>query len=133
MAIRQLEKSREFLRSDMAKNKDLYEQFRAASIKAFEYTYELAIKTIHLELSQIIQNPKKLKEITFMASIEMAYQSGLVREISPFKTYREKRSAAIHSYYPDKAEKILDILGSFLLDCHYILERKKGSLSNEPA
>lgn len=36
-ALAQLQESLEFLDSDLAKNKKLYNQFRSATIQAFEY------------------------------------------------------------------------------------------------
>ncbi len=50
-AIKQLDKSLGFLHSELAQNNpDLYEQFRAAVIQAFEYTFELAIKMLRRQL-----------------------------------------------------------------------------------
>lgn len=125
-AIDQLEKSRSFLHSEMAKkNKDLYEQFRAAAIKAFEYTYELALKMLRRQLDQIVANPPELREMAFMDFIRTAYEAGLVREVPIFKTYRAKRNITSHTYAADKAEEILGVLDSFLRDARYILDELK--------
>ncbi|MBI2094699.1 MAG: nucleotidyltransferase substrate binding protein [Candidatus Omnitrophica bacterium] len=125
-AIDQLEKSRGFLRSEMAAgNKDLYEQFRAASIKAFEYTYELALKMIRRQLDQIAINPEELREMAFMDFIRTAHEAGLVREVPAFKVYREKRNITAHTYDADKAEEILPVLDPFLRDARYILGELK--------
>jgi len=125
-AIKQLEKSREFLHSKIArKNKDLYEQFRTASIKAFEYTYELALKMVRRQLEQITLNPEELREMVFMDFIRTAYEAGLVREVPIFKTYREKRNVTSHTYDAQKAELILSILDPFLCDARYILDELK--------
>ncbi|MBI4430306.1 MAG: nucleotidyltransferase substrate binding protein [Candidatus Omnitrophica bacterium] len=131
-AVAQLEKSMGFLHSELArKNKDLYEQFRTASIKAFEYTYELALKMIRRQLEQIALNPEELREMAFMDFIRTAYEAGLIREVPVFKAYREKRNITAHTYDADKAEAILSILDSFLHDARYILEelKKRNSVS----
>ncbi len=121
-AVSQLEKSRAFLHSDMGrKNKDLYEQFRAAAIQAFEYTYELALKMVRRQLEQIVANPSEIREMTFMDFIRTAYEAGLVREAPAFKIYREKRNITAHTYNADKAEEILTVLDPFLKDARYIL------------
>ena len=125
-AIRQIEKSRTFLRSDMAqKNAELYEQFRAAAIQAFEYTYELSLKMIRRQLAQIVDNPSELREMAFMDFIRTAYGAGLVCDVSAFKIYREKRNITAHTYDAGKAEAIIEVLDSFLRDVHYILEELK--------
>ena len=125
-AIKQLAKSKAFLRSEMAqKNKDLYEQFRAAAIQAVEYTYELALKMIRRQLGQIVANPSELKELAFMDFIRTAYEAGLVREPASFKVYHEKRNITAHTYDGEKAEEILEILDSFLRDVRTILEELK--------
>ena len=125
-AVGQLEKSRAFLHSEMAgKNKDLYEQFRLAAIQAFEYTYELALKMLRRQLDQIVANPAELREMSFMDFIRTAYEAGLVREVPPFKIYREKRNIIAHTYDAGKAEEILAVLDSFLVDARFILEELK--------
>ena len=124
--IEQLEKSLRFLHSDMAKkNKDLYEQFRAAAIQAFEYTYELALKMLRRQLDQILANPAELREMAFMDFVRTAHEAGLVREVPVFKIYREKRNITAHTYDAEKAEGILSILDSFLKDARYILGELK--------
>ena len=52
-AVIQLQKSLDYLHSDLAReDSGLREQFRAATIKAFEYSYELAVKMIRRQLVQ---------------------------------------------------------------------------------
>ena len=125
-AIGQMEKSRGFLHSEMAKkNKDLYEQFRASAIQAFEHTYELALKMLRRQLEQIVANPPELREMAFMDFIRTAYEAGLVLDVPAFKIYREKRNITAHTYDADKAEDILEILDSFLRDVRYLRDELK--------
>ena len=125
-AIQQLEKSRAFLHSEMAqKSKDLYEQFRAAAIQAFENTYELALKMTRRQLEQIVANPSELREMAFMDFIRTAYEAGLVREVAAFRIYREKRNITAHTYDANKAEEILEVLDSFLEDVRFIGDELK--------
>jgi nucleotidyltransferase substrate binding protein (TIGR01987 family) len=122
-AISQLEKSVSFLNSEMAaENTDLHEQFRAAVIQAFEYTYELAVKMIRRQLEQIVANPAELREMNFMELIRTAHEAGLVREVPPFKIYREKRNITSHTYDADTAEEILTVVNDFSGDMRFVLE-----------
>jgi nucleotidyltransferase substrate binding protein (TIGR01987 family) len=121
-AIVQLEKSISFLRSDMSEeNDDLREQFRAAVIQAFKFTYELAVKMVRRQLAQIVANPSELREMSFMELMRNAHEAGLIKAAPPFKIYREKRNVTTHTYDADKAEQILAIVDEFVEDMHYIL------------
>ena len=126
LAIKQLEKSRAFLHSEMGRtNKDLYEQFRAATIQAFEYTYELVLKMIRRQLEQIAANPSELREMVFMDFIRTAWEAGLVRDVPAFKIYREKRNITAHTYDAEKAEDIISVADPFLRDTHFVLQEFK--------
>ena len=125
-ALAQMEKSISFLNSEASRNdEELRNQFRAAVIQAFEYTYELAVKMIRRQLEQIVANPAELREMAFMDLIRTAAEAGLVREAPPFKVYREKRNITSHVYDEDKAEEMLSIMDSFLQDMRFLLGELK--------
>ena len=125
-ALTQLEKSIRFLNSEASRNDaELREQFRAAVIQAFEYTYELAIKMIRRQLEQIVATPAELREMAFMDLIRTAAEAGLVREVPPFKVYREMRNITSHVYDEDKAEEILSIMDSFIQNTYFLLGELK--------
>lgn len=125
-AIQQLEKSISYFNSDMAKNnEELKNQFRSASIQAFEYTYELCIKMIRRQLEVIVSNPAGLREMEFMDLVRTAYESGIVGEPVSYKTYREMRNITSHTYDQDKAEEIIKGLKSFLTEVKFVLGQIK--------
>jgi nucleotidyltransferase substrate binding protein (TIGR01987 family) len=125
-ATAQLEKSMKYLGSDAAKNdRDLYEQFRAATIQGFEYTYELCIKTIRRQLARIVANPGELREIEFMDLIRTAYEAGIVANPVSFKTYREMRNITSHTYDEAKAEDVIKITASFMKEVKSTIEQIK--------
>jgi nucleotidyltransferase substrate binding protein (TIGR01987 family) len=130
-AIAQLEKSKGFYHSKMAEeNDDLKEQFRAAVIQAFEYTYELAYKMIRRQLAQIVSNPAELKEMSFMDLIRTGKEAGLVREAPDYREYREKRNITSHTYDEDKALEIIAVIDSFLQEMRFLLyelKKRNGS------
>ena len=60
-AVAQLQRSFDYLHGDLAStDSDLREQFRAATIQAFEFTYELAVKMIQRQLTQIAAKSRRL-------------------------------------------------------------------------
>lgn len=133
-ALAQFTKSLTYYHSELAReNEDLKEQFRAAVIQAFEYTYELGIKMIKRQLAQIVPTPSELKEMNFMDLIRLAQESGIVKEALPFRTYREMRNITSHTYDEDKAEAILSITDAFLQDMQYVLSELKRRNSDTDA
>ena len=133
-AVEQLEKSMSFYHSPMAaENKDLKEQFRAATIQAFEFTYELAYKMIRRQLAQIVANPAELSEMSFMDLMRTAQEAGLVRDAVAYRVYREKRNITTHTYDAEKANAILSLVDSFLGDMHHVLDelRRRNGGGND--
>lgn len=125
-ALAQLEKSLEYLNSEASrKDKELRRQFRGATIQAFEYTYELAIKMIRRQLVQIAANPAELDQMDFMDLMRTAAEARLVREAPPFKVYREKRNLTSHTYEEEDAEEVVSILDAFLQDIRFTLKELK--------
>lgn len=121
-AICALEKSVAYLRSDLARDQGLRDQFRAASIQGFEFTYEVAHKMIKRQLEQIAASPALVDAMSYMQLIRSAAESGLVTDVARFKDYRDKRNITSHTYNPAKAEEIVGILDGFLIDVRFLLE-----------
>ncbi len=123
-ALDQLEKSYSYLNSDLAKkDQDLREQFRAATVQAYEYTYELACKMVLRQLEQIVPVPAELREMAFMDLMRSAHEAGLLREAPPFKIYREMRNITSHTYDAEVAEEILSVLDNFIRDARFLLQQ----------
>ncbi len=125
-ALRQLERSVSYLNSDQARQDgELREQFRAASIHAFEYTYELAVKMIRRQLDQIVASPAELRKMEFMDLIRTAAEAGLVRNVPAFKLYREMRNITSHTYDEEQAEEVISILDDFTPEMNNLLVELK--------
>ncbi len=56
-ALAALSTSLRYLESDLAADPDVKDQFRAAAIQAFEFTYELAYKFMKRQLEQVVPVP----------------------------------------------------------------------------
>jgi nucleotidyltransferase substrate binding protein (TIGR01987 family) len=119
----QLERSLAYLNSELARNDSgLREQFRAAAIQAFEFTYELAVKMIRRQLEQIVANPSELREMAFMDLIRSGAEAGLVEDVARYRLYREKRNITSHTYNEERSEEVLSVLDSFLTDTRFLLK-----------
>ncbi|MGH7075646.1 MAG: HI0074 family nucleotidyltransferase substrate-binding subunit [Stellaceae bacterium] len=103
----------------------LRKQFRAATIQAFEFTYELSMKMLRRQLAEIALSPTELPQLPFMDFIRTAADAGLVREVLPFRAYREKRNITSHTYNEDRAEEVVAGLDEFVADMRFILAQLK--------
>ena len=123
-ALGQLRKSLDYFQSPMAK-KDLalYAQFRGASIQAFEYSFELAVKMIRRQLAQIVPNPLDLVQMTFADLLQTAADAGLIDNVKRFLTYRNARNQTNHTYDEDKAADVAKVIPDFLKDASFLLEQ----------
>ncbi len=120
-ALTALEKSLKFLASDMARDPDLREQFRAAAIQAFEFTYELAFKMLKRQLEQMSADPAAIDTMGYMDVIRTGAEAGLIADIARYRDYREKRNITSHTYDQGKAELIVSILENFQEDVSRLL------------
>jgi nucleotidyltransferase substrate binding protein (TIGR01987 family) len=122
-ALTALETSLRYLRSDLAADPALADQFRAAAIQAFEFTYELAFKFMKRQLEEIVAVPSSVDEMTFMQVVRAAAEAGLVSDVSRFREYREARNITSHAYDRIKAERIAAELPRFAADVTDLLAR----------
>ena len=120
-ALAALERSLAFLYSDLAKDPALREQFRAASIQAFEFTHELGFKMLKRMLEQIVPDPASVDQMTYMQIIRTGAEAGFIADIARFKEYRDKRNITSHTYNETKAEEIVVVLRDFDNDLRYLL------------
>lgn len=121
-AVVQLQGSFDYLHSDLARDDaGLREQFRAATIQAFEFTYELAVKTARRQLARIVANPDALRMIDFADLMRDAADAGLVRDAPSWMRYREMRNRTSHTYDADRAEETVATMDEFLRDVRHLL------------
>jgi nucleotidyltransferase substrate binding protein (TIGR01987 family) len=111
-----LEKSLGFLDSNLARDPDLREQFRAAAIQAFEFTHELAFKMLKRRLAPMSPDPASLDMMTYMEIIRAGAEAGLIDDVARFRTYREMRNITSHTYDEAQAERIVAVLSDFCRD-----------------
>jgi nucleotidyltransferase substrate binding protein (TIGR01987 family) len=133
-ALTALDKSLGYLDSELAKDSGLREQFRAASIQAFEFTYEVAYKMLKRQLEAMAGSPSDVDQMTFMQLVRAGFEAGLVLDVGRFQDYRGKRNITSHTYDQDKAEEIVSVLGAFASDMRFLLaeleRRNAGDVSD---
>ena len=121
----QLKGSIDMYNSELAKSMPYTKKyFRAATIQAFEYTYELTFKMIKRYITISLNNPAEIDDMTFNDIIRVAYGKNIVRsDVSVWCEYRKKRGITSHTYNEEKAQKVFESAKKFLDETRYALCR----------
>jgi nucleotidyltransferase substrate binding protein (TIGR01987 family) len=132
-AISQLRRALEVSRSEVATaHPDLPALLRAATIQAFEYTYELSHKMLrrHLEASE--PDPAAVAAMSFNALIRLGFARGLLNEeLAVWLDFREARGATSHAYNERKAQAVFDSIPRFLAEATVLLERLRAASGSQ--
>lgn len=127
-ALAQLEKSLAFVESPLAKqDPGIREQFRAATIQAFEYTYELAWKMLKRRLEQDAPTPAEVDGLSFRDLIRAGAERGFVSDPERWFEYRDKRNLTAHTYSDATAEIVLAAARRFAPDARALLLKLRWS------
>lgn len=129
-AISQLEQSLAYYHSPLVQqDSGLVLQLRAASIQAFEYTYELSWKMLKRYLEVTEPNPYEIDEMTFADLIRTGCERNLLlSDLDTWKIYRHERSITSHTYDQQKAEEVFKNIPSFLQEAKYLLAQFKSRM-----
>src|SRR5688572_10594092 len=123
-ALEQLRKSLAFLNSDLAQDRDVYEQFRSATIQAFEYCYELSHKSLKRFLRVKTPSAETIDEMTFSEMIRTGYEKGLLKNSwSVWQNYRDARNKSSHAYEESVANTVLQKIPDFLEEASYLYRK----------
>lgn len=121
-SLKQLEKSLKYLESKESKaDSNLREQFRAAVIQAFEYSFELSWKLLKRYLENY--GLEKVDGLTAKQLFRTGYEQGLIREPTAWFGYLEKRNLTSHTYDGAVAERVYEGAKEFLGDAQYLLQK----------
>ncbi len=123
-ALEQLQKSLRFLNSDLAQDTELYEQFRSATIQAFEYCYELSHKSLKRFLQVQTPSSDMINAMSFPELIRTGYEKGLLQNSwSLWQEYRDARNKSSHAYDESVADKVLQKIPDFLDEALYLYDK----------
>jgi nucleotidyltransferase substrate binding protein (TIGR01987 family) len=99
---------------------------RDAAIQRFEFTYELAHKTLRRYLEQAAADPQAVERMSFPNLIRTASEQGLIRsDWERWSGWREARAKTSHTYHEDVAISVAGIVPDFLAEARHLLEQLK--------
>ncbi|OFZ30023.1 MAG: hypothetical protein A2622_09200 [Bdellovibrionales bacterium RIFCSPHIGHO2_01_FULL_40_29] len=120
-AANQLEKALKYSTSDLAKDVNLFEQFRNSTVQCFEYTYELAWKFLQRKLEQVHPNPQIIDELEFKDLIREGAQRGYIQTPELWFEFRRLRNLSSHAYDKAKAEQVYAKASDLLIESKFLL------------
>jgi nucleotidyltransferase substrate binding protein (TIGR01987 family) len=99
---------------------------RDAAVKRFEYTYEMAFKTLRRFLEMSAFSPSEFTADSFQDIVRSGNERGLLLgDISSWSAYRKMRNITSHTYDEDKAEEVIASIPKFYEEARFLLERLK--------
>ena len=103
-------------------DRQLQRHMRAATIQAFEFSYEVTFKMLKRHLEEISSSPETVRSMTFNSIIREAFGQDLVcSDISVWRKYRKNRGITSHTYDEDKAQEVFECAMNFVRDAQYVL------------
>ena len=103
---------------------------RAAAIQAFEYTYELAYKTLKRFLTDTAPDPSVIASLDFNGVVRLGFARGLLaEEVAGWRQFREHRGVSGHTNDASEVQSVLSNLPGFLAEArhlHACLRAQKG-------
>ncbi len=99
-------------------------QIRDGLIQRFEFTYEIAHKTLKRYLESSSANPAQFDAMPFADLIRSANEQGLLlNDWSTWKVFREMRGKTSHTYDEQIALEVVKEIPFFLQEAQYLLAR----------
>ena len=88
---------------------------RDGLIQQFEFTYDVAHKTLRRVLEARAADPAEIDRMSFPTLIRTAFEQGLLEEGWPkWQDFRENRNITSHTYDEDLARKVANAIPRFL-------------------
>lgn len=130
-AVTQLEEALKYADSDLARSDPhLALHLRAATIQAFEYTYELSHKMLRHHLENVDPNPGAISDLDFSGLIRAGLARGLLSEdLRAWRDFRQNRGATSHTYDEAKAQEVFAKIPRFLSEAKFLLTRIQAEQS----
>ncbi|SRR5579883_48906 len=126
-AITQLETSLNYYHSNLSQhNEELKKLFIAATIQAFEFSYELSVKFLRRYLEMSEPSAGLIEEMSFPNLIRTVCERGLLQnDWQTWKHYRDKRNITSYTYDEVKAHEVMTVIPEFLEEIKYLLNKLK--------
>lgn len=101
---------------------------RSAVIQSFEFTYELAVRSLRRVLIERAESADRVADLSFNDLLRAAADGGLIRDPAAWRAWREMRNATSHAYDQAKAQAVAASAVAFAADAAVLLGALEASL-----
>jgi len=101
--------------------------FRTATIKSFEYAYELGIRLLRRRLETMSSSPAEIEQMEFKTLMRTAAEKGLIDDPLAWILFREKRNITSHTYDETKSLDVLAVTPQFIDRAKFLFARLNGT------
>jgi nucleotidyltransferase substrate binding protein (TIGR01987 family) len=101
------------------------EELRDACIQRFEFTFELAWKSLKRRLERDLPNAQEVDAMSYRTLIRIGAEQGHIdsSEVAAWFVYRDKRNLTSHTYNEARAAEVASILPAFANHARALLTR----------
>jgi nucleotidyltransferase substrate binding protein (TIGR01987 family) len=104
---------------------------RDGVIQRFEFTYELAVRTLRRYLLSTALSPTAVQDLDFQDLIRRADEEGLLRTGWPeWKAFRKARTDTTHTYNEERAVEVLAEVREFAMEAQVLFDNLSRRLSS---
>ena len=132
-ALEELEKTyTRAMTPDIRADHEVYNVYRTAVVKGYEYTYSLSVKYIERFIE--MQGTERITDddINFRDLLRIALEYGIICDIDAWLDYRNNRNATSHGYQASIADRIFKAAPALIQDAHFTLSAIYHSLQGMP-
>lgn len=110
------------------KSCDFVDMLEDSCIKRFEYTLEIARKTMKRVLKLVYG--KSEEELTVNNTFRFMQGYNIILNWENWRDYYEKRNNTAHEYNLEKSRKLLEIIPDFIADVDILIKNLKEKLND---
>lgn len=114
---------------DENKSCDFVDMLEDSCIKRFEYTLEIARKTMKRVLKKLYG--KSEEELTVNNTFRLMQGYKLIPQWENWKEYYEKRNNTAHEYNLEKSRALIEIIPRFITDTNTLIKNIEGKFEND--
>jgi nucleotidyltransferase substrate binding protein (TIGR01987 family) len=99
------------------------EELRDGAIQRFEYSYELAWKSLKRMLEAEAASPEEIDPLSYRDLIRLGVERGIIEDPSEWFAFREKRNISSHIYDSAKGAEVYSSALAFAPAARRMLEK----------
>ena len=101
---------------------------RSAVVQSFEFSYELAVRTLRRVLIERAEAADLVADLSFNDLLRKAADAGLIADPARWREWREMRNATSHAYDEAKAQALASRAAGFAEDAAALLKALAADL-----